>query len=1207
MNTGESNSTQFEGEHSFAELIDVAGLQRLLEQFSAATGFPTGLICHADQRVGLHTPWRNICARFHRASPASEACCRESNADLAARLSEEEAIAVGACGCGLVDGAAAIFLEGRHVASLFTGQVLLAPPDRARFRQQAERFGYDVEAYLRALDEVPVVSEQQLRTVLTFLRALTGTLAEQGRAALREKAQAEELRRLLEARQQTEDALRETERTFGSYFANSVHGAAQIDPQGRFVRVNDRYCAITGYSRDELIGGMGPIDLDHPDDREADKARLARCLRDEVPYEAEKRYVRKDGTVVWVRVSAEVLRSADGAARFGIGVIEDITERRRLDEERSETIELLRLVNEANDIRSLFGNLTRYLRHMTGCEAVGVRLRQGDDFPYWETRGFPPEFVQAENRLCAVDQAGELIRDSAGNPALECMCGNILCGRFDPTKPFFTPHGSFWTNSTTNLLASTTEADRQVRTCNRCHGEGYESVALVPLRAAGQTFGLIQFNDRRPNAFTAARIAHLERLVYYVAIAVSHRWAVSELQASEKRYRLLADHIDDVVCLSNIDGQPLYLSPSIERLAGWTPTEVLTLDWRTLVHADDLPAVMQARAGSARGERARVEHRFRCKNGEFIWLELKTTPVHGPTGEVQGVLSVARDATERKRAEAALLRERRLFVGGPTVVFRWAAAEGWPVEYVSPNVEGLFGYSASYFTAGRVTYASVVHPDDLARVVREVSRYSQTGASCFEQEYRIIRADHEVRWLLDFTIVPRDEQGTITHYEGYVLDVTERRQAAQERDRLISAIEQAAEVVMITDRDGRIQYVNPAFERVTGYTRAEALGHTPRILKSGRHDAAFYQEIWETLLRGDAWRGRIVNKKKDGTQFTEEAVFSPVRDAAGVIQNFVAVVGDVTRELELEEQLREAQKLEAIGQLAGGVAHDFNNILTAILGNVELGLSGLRGQLEPDAGVLAAFEQIEKSAQRASRLTQQLLAFGRRQAIQTRVVSLRQVLSDLEPMLRRLIRENVTLETRPGEGLACVRADTGQLEQVIVNLVVNAVDAMPRGGCLTLALDHVELSAAEARAQADARPGRYVVLAVQDTGCGMNTATKERIFEPFFTTKGHGKGTGLGLATVYGIVKQSGGHVRVASTPGQGTTFEVFLPAVDETPDVPLGIRRTDAPVRGHGTILLCDDEAPVRLLLQELLQTAGYEVLTAANAGKAQIGRAHV
>jgi len=309
----------------------------------------------------------------------------------------------------------------------------------------------------------------------------------------------------------------------------------------------------------------------------------------------------------------------------------------------------------------------------------------------------------------------------------------------------------------------------------------------------------------------------------------------------------------------------------------------------------------------------------------------------------------------------------------------------------------------------------------------------------------------------------------------------------------------------------------------------------------------------------------------------------------------------------LEAQLRQVQKLEAVGQLAGGVAHDFNNILTAILGNVELGLSALGSPLASSDTVRQALEQIDRSAQRAAELTHQLLAFSRQQISQPQVLDLNRMLAEMEKMLRRLLTENILLSLRQAPQLKPVRIDAGSLEQVIVNLAVNARDAMPDGGRLLLETADVVLDEAHARQHADARPGPHVMLAVSDTGIGMSRETQERIFEPFFTTKGLGRGTGLGLATVYGIIKQAGGHITVYSEVGRGASFRIYLPAVEAPLAVPEIVRDGEPTPGGSETILVCEDAEPVRALATRILISAGYTVLAAENGEQAlELAAAH-
>ena len=423
-----------------------------------------------------------------------------------------------------------------------------------------------------------------------------------------------------------------------------------------------------------------------------------------------------------------------------------------------------------------------------------------------------------------------------------------------------------------------------------------------------------------------------------------------------------------------------------------------------------------------------------------------------------------------------------------------------------------------------------------------------------------------------------------------------RSRLVQTHQRLSTAIEQSAENVIITDTDSSILYVNPAFERTTGYSRSEVIGRRMNVLKSGRHNNNFYRELWRTISSGRVWRGRFVNKRKDGTFFTEESTISPVLDENGSIINYVRVSRDVTRELQLEEQLHQALKMDAIGQLAGGVAHDFNNMLTAIMGYAGLALE----LLPPDHQAYDDIHGIQKTAERAATLTRQLLAFARRQIAQPRVINLNESILDMDKMLRRLIGADIELVTLPSQNLGLVKIDAGQFEQVLVNLAVNARDAMPDGGKLVIETANVTIDQHDPLLYADMSPGSYVMVSVSDNGIGMSEAVKKHIFEPFFTTKGVGEGTGLGLATCFGLVKQSGGHIWVDSEPDQGTTFRVYLPQVEENTPFLAFHHKTSLLPGGTETILLVEDEPSVRELTARVLRQQGYTVFEATNGDEA-------
>ena len=430
----------------------------------------------------------------------------------------------------------------------------------------------------------------------------------------------------------------------------------------------------------------------------------------------------------------------------------------------------------------------------------------------------------------------------------------------------------------------------------------------------------------------------------------------------------------------------------------------------------------------------------------------------------------------------------------------------------------------------------------------------------------------------------------------FARDISERKRSEEEYSRLVIAIEQAAESIMITDIENKILYVNPAFERVTGYDKSEVLGQKPSLLSSGRHEAQFYREIWTALMSGKSWHGHFINKRKDGSLFEEEATISPIKDKKGQIISYVAVKRDVTHEIDLQKQVYHAEKMDAIGRLAGGVAHDFNNLLTIINGYSELMIKSI----VPSDPLYGHVQQIIKACSRASTHTKQLLAFSRRMPMEQKVIDLNATLMDMVSVLRRLIDESIELVTRFKEGVGNIKADPAEVEQIIVNLVVNARDAMPRGGKLVIETDRVTLDEKYCHNHIDANPGTYMLLSVQDNGVGMSEGTKARIFEPFFTTKE--QGTGLGLPTVFGIVRQNKGHVECYSEAGRGTLFKVFLPEVKETA-AETDLRSVyDTLPRGKETILLVEDEEDVRILTSRMLQIQGYRVIEAALAGEALI-----
>jgi len=416
--------------------------------------------------------------------------------------------------------------------------------------------------------------------------------------------------------------------------------------------------------------------------------------------------------------------------------------------------------------------------------------------------------------------------------------------------------------------------------------------------------------------------------------------------------------------------------------------------------------------------------------------------------------------------------------------------------------------------------------------------------------------------------------------------------AGESLRKLSQAVEKSADLVMITNRDGIIEYVNPAFEALTGYRPEEVWGRSPNILKSGEQGPEVYQEMWQTILGGNVFRGIFVDRKKNGELFYLEQSICPVRNSAGKITHFISNARDLTDRLRLEAQLSQAQKMDAIGRLAGGVAHDFNNLLTIITSYSELALDAVA----KTSALESKIHEILQAARRAAELTRQLLAFSRKQPQALRVVELNPVISDILRTLRRLIGEDIELTFQPGESLGRLRVDPVQIEQILMNLAANARDAMPQGGHVHIETASVILDEAYIHCKpAVISKGPYVRLTFSDDGTGIPREDLPHIFEPFYTTKPEGEGTGLGLATVYGIVKQNKGFVWVYSEPDQGSIFRIYLPCVTEhKPVAETKDTQTEAPARGSETILLVEDEAAVRRSTAEFLGLQGYTVLEA-------------
>ena len=543
--------------------------------------------------------------------------------------------------------------------------------------------------------------------------------------------------------------------------------------------------------------------------------------------------------------------------------------------------------------------------------------------------------------------------------------------------------------------------------------------------------------------------------------------------------------------------------------------------------------------------------------------------------------------------------------------------------HVSPAVLPILGYAPEELI-GRLHFYDL-HPEE----GRET--FKRTALQLIRQKQPFVHFENPAQTkggkplcLLTNGFPLLNDDGTLRGYRGSDIDITERKRSEEQvkqllkesnqsrqallgiledqvradadRKRLSAAIEQSAESIMVTDPDAKIQYVNPAFEKISGYTREEAVGQTPRMLGSGQQDVEFYRNLWATLSSGNTWHGRFINRRKDGLLYTEDALISPVCDAAGHLINYVAVKRDITEQLRVTEQLQQAQKMDSIGRLAGGVAHDFNNMLGVILGHAEMAME----LTNPDHPIHEDLLEIQKAAERSAALTRQLLAFARKQTATPKVMNLNETVEGMLNMLRRLMGEDIELRWNPQADLWPIQIDPSQIDQILANLCVNAREAIVGVGKITIETHDIVFRPVDAEKQTGSLPGDYVRIDFRDTGCGMTQDTLDHIFEPFFSTKKKGLGSGLGLATVYGVVKQNNGFIQVHSRPSQGTLFHIFLPRHQGKLEPQDTSTSSSPPAGGHESILLVEDEPAILKITGQILEGLGYTVRKALSPAEA-------
>jgi two-component system cell cycle sensor histidine kinase/response regulator CckA len=990
----------------------------------------------------------------------------------------------------------------------------------------------------------------------------------------------EQLRADIIERKRAEAALSESEAHFRAMFDMASIGMAQADPQsGQFVRVNQKMCAITGYSAAELLV-MRVAELTHPDDRQQDGEKFGRVVRGGAPdYRMEKRYVRKDRAVAWVNVNMTVIRDAAGQPTRTMATIEDITERKRSEE-------------------SLRENERRYrLLFNSGYDAVFVH------------------------------QGG-----SAGNGSGKFIeVNDIACQRLGYTRE--------------ELLQMT---PRDITAPETLPGIPRIRAKLAMEKPAVSEGVQLTKDGRRIAVEISTQVFKLNgkrTLLSTVRDITERKCAEAVIRESGQFNQQIVTSAQEGIIVYGRDLKYLVWNSFMEQLTGLPADQVLGK------HPDELFPFLREAGVLALIEKALAGeptppmdfHYKGLPSGKSGWLCDTTGPLRNAAGEIIGVIGIVRDITERKRSE---LRTAAFAKLGQRLSAAKTAKEAGKI--IVDVADQLFGWDCCLFhlySAHENRLSNVLCMDVIngRRTECNLPGFSRPATElarrAIEQGGQLILGDQpdstQVETVLfgdtsrpsaSIMYVPV-RHGTETvgvlsiqsytpgAYDAYSLETLQAladhcggaldRLRMEEgwqntQQRLSRLLTQSPAVIYSLKTDGKTTepaWVSDNVERLLGYASNECYG--PHSLFGQLHPQdrqGAVDSLAQLFANKQIARDyRVQHKNGEYRWLRDEQRL--VCDAEGAPVEIVGSWVDITERKALEEQLRQAQKMEAVGQLAGGVAHDFNNMLAVIRGNAEL---LLMDEEQHAAETREALKHVVQASERAANLTRQLLAFSRKHVLQLQPLVLNDVIANLTKMLNRVISENIDLQCHYATALPCVQADTGMMEQVILNLVVNARDAMPEGGQLRVTTKQLRLDEAHARVNPSARAGEFICLLVSDTGTGIAPEILSRIFEPFFTTKEVGKGTGLGLATVYGIVQQHQGWVEVSSQVGKGTTFEVFLPAIP-APAGPAAAAETVAEVRrGTETVLLVEDEHSVRLTTRRVLESKGYRILEANSAPEA-------
>ncbi len=942
-----------------------------------------------------------------------------------------------------------------------------------------------------------------------------------------------------------------------------------VELDGRIRNANRQAHALYGFPEDSLVG-RSVITLRPPELQEAARGQLRKTAeRGQVTFRTL--HVTAAGRQVPVEVSSR--RVHVGADDVLVSVIRDISERQAAEARILRLNALLRTLSEINTLM-VHGES----REQVLGEACRIAVEHGGFRLAWVAAPEPDGTVR--------------ILAAAGTTAY--LDG--IAVRWDDTPQGRGPTGLALREHRTTIVADMMADPAFTPWRERARAHGLRSSAATPIRQGDVIVGALMLYADVPAYFDAETTALLEELAGDLGFALRSLAERQALRDTEAKLAAFFQSPAIGMLVGDIHGRILDANDRLLSIVGYdrADLEAGRLRWDAITPPEFLPLDAERIAEAVeRGVCTPFEKQYIRKDGSRIWVLLGFALIGEPR---QVSVAYIIDISAKKQVEAALQESEQRFrlvvEGAPIGIIVHA---GGTIRYLNETACELFGAAdLSALVGTRVIER--VHPDDRDAVVRRIAALVEQGSQAAPLEERLLRMDGSV-FVAEVEAVPLSHDA-MPGVMVFFRDITAQKLALDEQTLLSAALEQSAEVAVITDVDGTIVYVNPAFERVTGYARAEVIGQNPRLLKSGRQGAAYYKRMWEALTAGEVFTDTIVNRRKTGEEYVAEVVISPVRDAAGQVARYLGLQRDVTRERELEDQLRQSQKMEAVGQLTGGIAHDFNNLLGVILANSAV----LRRDLPPERGDLVGpVDDLMDAATKGGSMVRKLLAFSRRERLAPAPIDMALALDDVGRTLRRFLPETIRIALR-AEGPLTATVDAAALDQMMLNLATNARDAMPGGGTLTIEAGAVTLDPGAELAGSGAPPGPYIRVTVTDTGQGMDERTLAHVFEPFFTTKPAGTGTGLGLPMVFGLMRQLGGFVRITSAPGAGTTVRLYFRASRLTPTAaaPAAVREPLPAARADALVLVVEDQEHLRRSTARVLQRLGYQTVEAADGAEA-------